>query len=85
MRTRNKGTPVSIAERVGYIVAGQRLSLARPTQTQMDAYRIASQDFAEELAALRKLIDVDLRTLEKALDLAGAPWTPGRLPDWKGK
>jgi photosystem II stability/assembly factor-like uncharacterized protein len=85
LRARNENTPVSITERVGYIVGGQRLSLARPTQTQMDAYRIASQDFAEELAALRKLIEVDLRTLEKALDLAGAPWTPGRLPDWKGK
>jgi len=28
-------------------------------------------------------MDVDLKQLEKALDAAGAPWTPGRLPEWK--
>jgi photosystem II stability/assembly factor-like uncharacterized protein len=85
LRARNEGTPVAIVERVRYIVGGQRLSLARPTQTQRDAYRIAGEEFADELAKLRKLIEVDLRDLEKALDLAGAPWTPGRLPQWKGK
>ena len=48
-----------------------------------EAYRIASEEFGEELAKLRKLIDVDLKGLEKVLDEAGAPFTPGRLPDWK--
>ena len=33
---------------------------------------------------LRKLVTVDLKQLEEALDKAGAPATPGRLPDWKG-
>jgi hypothetical protein len=28
-------------------------------------------------------MEVDLKKLEKALDVAGAPWTPGRLPEWK--
>jgi photosystem II stability/assembly factor-like uncharacterized protein len=85
LRARNENTPVSISERVQYIVGGLRFSLARPTKTQTEAYRIASDEFAEELAKLRKLIDVDLRAVEKALDLAGAPWTPGRLPRWKEK
>jgi photosystem II stability/assembly factor-like uncharacterized protein len=84
-RARNENTPVSIAERVDYIVDAQRLSLAKPTKTQTDAYQVASADFGEELAKLRALINVDLRELEKALDLSGAPWTPGRLPDWKEK
>ena len=34
----------------------------------------------EEAAKLKKLIEVDLKELEKAMDEAGAPWTPGRVP-----
>ena len=75
----------AILERVRTIVEDQRFSLARPTQTQQDSYAVASQEFAEALDKLRALVDGDLRQLEKALDLAGAPWTPGRLPEWKEK
>ena len=75
----------SISERVEYIVETQRLSLAKPTQTQREAYRIAGEEFSQELAKLRALIDGDLKGLEKALDTAGAPYTPGRLPEWKEK
>jgi hypothetical protein len=32
---------------------------------------------------LRKLIETDLKAIEKQLDAAGAPYTPGRLPEWK--
>jgi photosystem II stability/assembly factor-like uncharacterized protein len=85
LRSRNENTPPSIAERVEGIVDAQRLSLSRPTTTQEEEYGIASQEFGQELAKLRALIDVDLRALEKALDIAGAPWTPGRLPEWKDK
>ncbi len=36
-------------------------------------------------AKLRSLIEKDLKEIEKVLDAAGAPWTIGRLPEWKGK
>ncbi len=85
LRARNENTPESISERVGYIVESQRYSLAKPTKTMETNYRIASEEFTAELARLRALIDVDLKPLEKALDAAGAPWTPGRLPEWKEK
>jgi hypothetical protein len=85
LRARNESTPVSIVERVRYIVDAQRFSLARPTQTEKASYEIASREFARELARLRMLMDVDLKRLEKALDAAGAPYTPGRLPEWKEK
>jgi hypothetical protein len=85
LRARNENTTTSISERVAYIVASQYFSLEKPTKTQQESYQIASEEFAEELAKLRTLIDVDLRSLEKALDAAGAPWTPGRLPEWKDK
>src|SRR5262249_45576472 len=41
LRAREENTPPSISERVGYIVRSHRNSLARPTQTQRDAYDIA--------------------------------------------
>ncbi len=85
LRTRNENTPISVAERVESIVDAQRFALAKPTQTQRDAYKIAGEEFSEELGKLRKLMDVDMRELDKALNAAGAPWTPGRLPEWKEK
>jgi photosystem II stability/assembly factor-like uncharacterized protein len=85
LRSRNENTPISIAERVEYIVDSQRFSLSRPTTTHEETYAVAGQEFGQELSKLRGLIDSDLKNLEKALDAAGAPWTPGRLPDWTDK
>jgi len=85
LRGHNENTPISISERVGAIVSAQRLSLARPSQTDSDGYAIASQEFSHELEELRTLIGVNYRSLEKALDANGAPWTPGRLPEWNEK
>jgi len=83
LRDHQENTPPSIGERVGYIVGSHRNSLARPTQTERDSYDIASKEFKSELGRLRTLIDTDLRKLQEALHQAGAPWTPGLLPDWK--
>ena len=82
-RQRNINTPPSINERVGYVVGAQRMSTARPTQTQVNQYNAAAQDFEGVLNQLRQLIEVDLSRLEKQLEAAGAPWTPGRIPEWK--
>jgi hypothetical protein len=83
LRARNINLPPSINERVGGIVATQRLSTARPTQTQITQYNAAAQDFEQTLAQLRQLIESDLARLEKQMEAAGAPWTPGRIPEWK--
>jgi len=82
-RQRNMNTPPSINDRVGYVVGAQRMSSARPTKTQLDQYQAAAQDFESVLAQLRQLIEVDLSRLEKQLEAAGAPWTPGRIPEWR--
>jgi len=83
LRSYQENTPPSISDRVGNIVNGQRLSTSRPTQTQMDTYGIAGKEFVPVLAQLHQLVEVDLVNLEKAMDAAGAPHTPGRLPNWK--
>src|SRR2546421_1385664 len=83
LRARNMNLPPSINERVGEIVGGQRMSTARPTQTQIDLYAAAAAGFEGTLNQLRQLIEVDLAKLEKQMEAAGAPWTPGRIPEWK--
>jgi photosystem II stability/assembly factor-like uncharacterized protein len=83
LRQRNMNLPPSIAERVGDIVGSQRMSTARPTQTQIDQYAAAAQEFETTLNLLRQLIEGDLARLEKQMEAAGAPWTPGRIPEWK--
>ncbi len=82
-RQRNMNTPPSTSERVAYIVGSQRMSIASPTQTQVNQYKVAAQEFEAVLVQLHQLIEVDLAKLEKQLEAAGAPWTPGRIPEWK--
>ncbi|MEP6922602.1 MAG: glycosyl hydrolase [bacterium] len=83
LRSRNLNLPPSISERVSDIVGVQRTSTARPTQTQMNQYAAAARDFEQTLTQLRQLIEGDLARLEKQMEAAGAPWTPGRIPEWK--
>ena len=80
LERRNENVPPSIVGRVGTILGNEAASLQRPPGTDVELYTIASQEFAAESARLRTLIDVDLKAIEDALDAAGAPWTPGRLP-----
>ncbi len=83
LRARQENLPASITERVATIVSGQRMSIQRPTQTQLDHYAAAAAEFDQVLNRLRTLIEGDLARLEKAMEAAGAPWTPGRIPEWK--
>jgi photosystem II stability/assembly factor-like uncharacterized protein len=82
---RNEQVPTSIGDRLGSIMEGERFSLAKPTQTNLDAYNIAAAEFADQLAKLHVLVEVDLAKLEKDMESAGAPWTPGRVPVWNEK
>jgi hypothetical protein len=54
-----------------------------PTQTQRDQYALLEEEFPPILDQLRQISDVDLKALESQLDQLGAPWTPGRIPEWK--
>jgi len=80
---RNEPVPSSIDQRVQSIMEGERFSIAKPTQSHVDSYNIAATEFGEQLAKLKTLVDVDLAKLERNMEAAGAPWTPGRVPDWK--
>ena len=77
--------PSSIDDRVNSILEGERFSLAKPTQSNLDSYNIGAAEFTEALAKLHQLVERDLAKLEKDMEAAGAPWTPGRVPEWSEK
>ena len=83
LQKRAENVPTSINDRVEGIMEGERFSSGKPTQTHVDAYNIASEEFSQQLAKLHTLIDVDLTKLERDMEAAGVPWTPGRVPSWQ--
>jgi hypothetical protein len=83
MERRYEPAPLSIQDRVNAIVRTHWNTTSAPTGTSLRGYDIASEAFAVQLERLRQLVEVDLKKLESALEQAGGPWTPGRVPVWK--
>jgi hypothetical protein len=74
----------SLTSRINSIVYGHWSTTYGPTETHKRNYDIAAELFEEMLEDLRRVIEVDLVSLENKLEDAGAPWTPGRgVPNWK--
>ena len=84
-RPNNEIPPPSINERINTVAQRIRFSTGRPTQTQTEQYNLAAEEFKPVMARLRALVEDELPKLEKALEKAGAPLTPGRLPDWNNE
>jgi photosystem II stability/assembly factor-like uncharacterized protein len=80
---RNEATPPAIRDRVQRLVENSWDATSNTPGTDTRVYEVASSEFAVSLATLRKLIETDLAGIERDAEAAGAPWTPGRLPDWK--
>ena len=76
-RLREPQTP-SIVGRISQIADGSWESTYGPTETHRLSLEVATQEFAEASAELRRLTETDIKQLEAVLEEAGAPWTPGR-------
>jgi len=83
LRKYEEPSPPSIRSRIRNVVSSQWNSTLPPTRTQEDAYRYAGKEFEKVLADLRSLVERDIAEIEKKLEAAGAPWTPGRIPSWR--
>ncbi len=81
LRARSEGTPTSINERVSGIDGDMSRTLGPPTATHQRDLAIAEQAFPPQLAALRTLVAETIPGIERALEKAGAPYTPGRIPE----
>jgi hypothetical protein len=79
LKSHNEPAPPSLKDRVDTAVNSLTTTSA-PTQTHREALTLAEKDAATLLDRLRKVIEVDLAGIEKQMDVLGAPWTPGRVP-----
>lgn len=74
----NDPGPVSISRRLGIVRMGISMSLQGPTTQHRNVYETAKADFDTLKSELSKLLEAELPALERQLDEAGLPWTPGR-------
>lgn len=73
-----------ILSRISTTVRGHWGTDMAPTTSHKRSYEIAEEEFTEALAKLKPLVEKEIPKLNKALEKAGARWTPGRpIPDWK--
>ena len=79
--SRNEPVPMSIASRAGSLYGTLVYSQSAAGGNFRDSYAVAAQEFTSALQSLR-LLERDLAALENALEIKGAPWTPGRIPEW---
>ncbi len=76
-------TPPSIQNRLfGAIYSGYG-STGDPTTTMKDQLQIAADEFEGVLNELKTVVNTDLKALEAKMEAAGAPYTPGRIPEIK--
>ena len=81
---RQEPSPTSLVSRLSGITGSLwSNSLTDPTGTMRRQYEIVSAEFEKILAQLRPLVQTELKRVEDAAEAAGAPWTSGRIPDWR--
>ncbi len=69
---------VSIMQRVQTALSGTLQQTYGPTQTHRQQFAIGQKQFRKAAANLNRILTKEYEPLLKALDQAGAPWTPGR-------
>lgn len=76
-------SPPSITSRLFSAIYDGYSSTSEPTTTMKEQLQLAGSAFAEVLAQLKSVYENDIKALETKLEAAGAPYTPGRMPEWK--
>ena len=82
LESRQEPTPPTLLDRVQRVVGNTWSTMQAPTATHRRNYEIASGQLAQFLPRLTAAVS-ELGQLENDAELAGVPWTPGRLPVWK--
>ena len=72
-------SPAPLISRLYSIIYAQYRSTSAPGKTQYDSYGIITEELAPLLTQIKKIAGREIPELEKDLDKAQAPWTPGRI------
>jgi photosystem II stability/assembly factor-like uncharacterized protein len=79
----NLPAPPSIMHRLGSIMEACFENTSTPTGTQHEQYALLEEELPPILAQLKEIDEKDVKSMKDQLDQLGAPWTPGRVPEWK--
>lgn len=74
-------TATSLNGRVGGLVGNMFNTTSAPPKAYLDEYEIAAKQVKPLLDALKSM-DAEINVVENVLGSKGAPFTPGRWPDW---
>jgi hypothetical protein len=74
--------PVSLKERIEQIVGALWSTTSAPTETFKSSYNFVADEFESILNELRSVTE-DIKQTEAFLEKYKAPYTPGRLPEWR--
>ena len=80
---RNKSIPPTPLGRIQSIMWGAWNTQGPPTKTMMKNYKIAREEFIDLLAQFKVLVNNKISPLEQQMEKAGAPYTPGRIPEYE--
>lgn len=75
-------TETSLSARLGFVKDAMWSTTTAPNGAQQENYEIVVRQFGALLEQL-KAIEQEIAALEKQLEIQGAPYTPGRWPDWR--
>lgn len=82
LQKREFEAPPSIQNRIGNIMGNLISSTTTPTKTFIHSYDVAANEF-EGILNETKSIGAEITKLELVFEQSGAPYTPGRIPEWK--
>lgn len=74
---------VSLNTRLSNITYTHMGSTSGITTSEKQNYEILKEEFPPVLDALKRIVETDIPAIETELNKIGAPWTPGRMIDWK--
>ncbi|MDF1612592.1 VPS10 domain-containing protein [Stygiobacter electus] len=75
--------PVPLNSRINDMISITARSTSNITKNQYVAYETLYEEIQPIISQLKKINDVELKSIEAELEKINAPWTPGRIPELK--
>jgi hypothetical protein len=74
-------TPTSVSSRIGLINYQLAQSTGAPAKLHKESLKVAEESFTKLMTELKQIAS-EMDKIERQLESAGAPYTPGRVPQW---